>query len=246
MESAHLYGYASVSTLIADAERALKGGAYFSALSLTFSLVSFAANVRYPDTWFTDHADHDEYMLRAFPKYFTADGSYKRKKSKGHDKERFVMWYDDWSNDHNCDPALKDDIQVYHRKLEEKRKVGTAEMPELDGELLYQIRCCLFHESSNNVQFFRLSDAGNQHVSDFMFLISPYSLVKTGPMIMKSVSSDTSDYKNYDGSLIIDVQLLVRHLLHLVKQFFRIDLEPVYDFEDRINVIDASGFYLGG
>lgn len=84
-----------INDLIKDAKLALKSGAYFSALSLSFALVSECANIKYPNAWFDKNANKDKYLKEHFSYKYNNEGKYDTKKYKNHDKERFIMWIDD-------------------------------------------------------------------------------------------------------------------------------------------------------
>lgn len=160
----------TINNLISDAKLALQSGAYFSALSLTFAIISECANIEYPDRWFNDNAEGDEYLQHHFPSHYK-NGKYC---CKNHDRERFQMWIDDCENDHNCDEAIKPQMKNLNDKIEKSRETPNGIMPILNGELVYQLRCTILHEGSDNIEFQnpqKISDIGNSKVSLQMFAL---------------------------------------------------------------------------
>lgn len=161
----------TIKNLISDVKIALQSGAYFSALSLTFAIISECANVEYPDEWFEKNADTDVYLREYFPNHYNKNGKYN---CSNHDRERFQMWIDDWENDHNCDEPLKSQMQNYVKQNKENRKSSNGLLPIENGELLYQLRCTLFHEASSDIEFLnskKISDIGNSRISSENFVL---------------------------------------------------------------------------
>ena len=56
----------TILDLIDDAKTALQSGAYLSAMSLTFAIISECANIEYPDEWFNANAESDKYLHEKF------------------------------------------------------------------------------------------------------------------------------------------------------------------------------------
>lgn len=85
------------------------------------------------------------------------------------------MWIDDWSNSHNCkDAKLAEDMREYEKQMENMRKLSDKEMPCINGELLYQLRCNLFHEGSINIEFSdekKITDNGNSRIQNKNFVL---------------------------------------------------------------------------
>ena len=199
-----------------DAERALSIHSYFSALSLSFALVSECANKCYPDDWFVKYADSCIYLKEHFPNYFKK-GKYK---NKNHDKERFIMWIDG--------------LQKTDREYEDEEKKG---FPVINGELLYQFRCCLLHEGSANIDFKgKISDSNNQNIRRFIIYDNS---------TLKNVYG-TGIFINSNGNRIIEVNIsgLVNFLLHLVEVYYKKNKGKNFNeiiFEDRpVTKVDAG------
>ena len=110
----------TILDLIDDAKTALQSGAYLSAMTLTFAIISECANIEYPDEWFNANAESDKYLQEKFPNYYNNGRYY----NKNHDRERFQMWIDDWENDHNCDESLKSEMNNYAKKTKKTEKHG--------------------------------------------------------------------------------------------------------------------------
>ena len=206
----------TLENLTEDVKTALKAGAHFSALALTFALVSECASITYPDEWFDKNADTDEYMKRQFP-YLYKNGRYTH--PGGHDKERFIMWLDDWENSHNCDDSIKAKMEEYERNTSEFRKATYGISPHINGELLYQLRCSLFHEASNKIDFLskrKISDEGNMNIDSTQFTLS---LDKYNPYEVHMLES-SSTWENGKSSMDISVNGLIYHLLNYIEIFW--------------------------
>ena len=196
----------TIKDLISDARTALEAGSYFSALSLTFAIIAECANIAYPDEWFDKNADTDEYLQKKFPSHYNKNGKYN---CQNHDRERFQMWIDDWENDHSCDKSLKSQMKEYAEKNEEERKTENGSLPIIDGELLYQLRCSLFHNASSDIEFSnskKISDECNSKILQENFVLildncnlsnGVYSVDSSGEMSMSpSVNYIISHYLN--------------------------------------------------
>lgn len=196
----------TIKDLISDAKTALEAGSYFSALSLTFAIIAECANIAYPDEWFDKNADTDEYLQKKFPSHYNKNGKYN---CQNHDRERFQMWVDDWENDHNCDESLKSQMKEYTERINEERKTENGSLPITDGELLYQLRCSLFHNASSDIEFSnsnKISDECNSKIlqENFALILDDcnlsngvYSVDSSGEMSMRpSVNYIISHYLN--------------------------------------------------
>lgn len=207
----------TINNLISDVKTALQSGAYFSALSLTFAIISECANVEYPDKWFEKNADTDTYLREHFPNHYNKNGKYN---CSNHDRERFQMWIDDWENDHNCDEPLKLQMKDYVKWNEENRKSSNGLLPKENGELLYQLRCMLFHEASSDIEFYnskKISDIGNSKISSELFVLV---LEDNNPLNLHSRGSySTSSAGN--SSMVINVNGLIYHYLSLVESYIK-------------------------
>lgn len=209
----------TIKELINDARTALKAEAYFSALSLTFSIISECAKIEYSDKWFSENADTDEYLRANFPSHYK-NGKYN---CPSHDKERFQMWIDDWENGHNCDIKIKEQMEEFAKKNEENRYTDNGLLPFVNGELLYQLRCVLFHEGSANIEFEnikKISDEGNLAISQNNFVLA---IEKNNEfnLYTKSICSKDATGK---ASLEININSLVIHYLNLAERYFQ-DIE---------------------
>ncbi len=206
----------SVKDLIKDAKKALESGAYFSALTLTFALVSECANVKYPDEWFEKNANADSYMRNQFPEYYKS-GKYDS--HKNHDRERFIMWYDDWYNAHNCCEAERKQREELERVLKEHAQLGSVPAPHLNGELLYQLRCTIFHEASSGIKFNapkKISDEGNGRLTSDGFILSleKYNENENYGLMGGSAGENSPSVMN------ISLNGLICHLLYYVGIFY--------------------------
>ena len=208
------YNY-TVKNLIDDVKIALKAGAHFSALALSFTLVSECSKVEYPDEWFDKYAESDEYMCKQFPSYYK-DGKYIKKKN--HDKERFIMWIDDWDNAHNCDESIKVQMKAHELNLLKNRQTEFGLSPYINGELLYQLRCHIFHEASNAIDFQSqlISDEGNKKISSDSFTLS-IDNNNAFDIHITQISTTSSEDKS---TLEINVNGLVYHILDLVELYY--------------------------
>lgn len=205
----------NILDLIDDAKAALKAESYFSALALTFALVSACANKEYPDNWFKENADNDWYLKEHFSNYYSS-GFYKGPPS--HDKERFIMWIDDWENHHVCDDTLKDDMIKYEQQMQTHRQSNYGLTPEINGELLYQLRCSLFHNASDEIDFNnhkKITDHGNQKLvrGTFGLSLDPYNPLHIHIDYCSGISSTSS-------SLNININALIYKLLHYVQLYY--------------------------
>lgn len=207
----------TVNDLIMDAKIALASNAHFSALSLTFAIISECANIEYPDEWFDIHANTDEYLQTHFPTHFK-NGKYN---CSNHDRERFQMWIDDWENDHNCNnETLKQQMQEYKEWNNFQRISSNGLMPRENGELLYQLRCTLFHEASDDIEFHnhkKILDEGNRRISSYEFTLT---LDAKNPMNIHSRGSYTTSLTGF-SSMNINVNGLIYHYLALAELYIK-------------------------
>lgn len=213
----------TIKDLILDARKALKSEAYFSALSLTFAIISECANVEYPDEWFNKNACTDKYLQENFPTHYK-DGKYN---CSNHDKERFQMWIDDWENDHNCNESLESQMKEYAKSKKEFRKTENGLLPIENGELLYQLRCVLFHEASNNIEFNnpqKISDCGNSKISssNFVLTLDSYNQIKFYPQY--TCSTDLSN----GTSMNINVNGLIYYYLDLAEKYINDNKDKIF------------------
>lgn len=231
-------GKITIPQLIEDIRRAEKAGAYFSALSLSFALVSECANVKYPDEWFTENAQNDEYLIEHFPQYYKS-GKYS---NKNHDRERFTMWFDDWSNAHGSSEANKSQMEEFARQEEEFRKSPNGIMPRVNGELLYQIRCCLLHEGSDDIEFHnnkKILDEGNKNITAFDFVVTEYK--ELYPAGGESCCVGSSG----NASISVDVQGLINTILHFVQLYYDRDMKNEHNAFNTISITDTTKRYIG-
>lgn len=208
-----MYSYYTVKNLIEDARIALKSEAYFSALALTFALVAECSNIEYPDSWFKENADKDEYLQRKFPDYYE-DGKYKGPRT--HDKERFIMWIDDQENAHNCEDAIKEQMEEYEKSILKCRQLNGILTPHIDGEFLYQLRCNLLHEASSDIDFRKkITDSGNKRIRPDMFTLVLDKYTSFGTYIVAS-SSTSSNFASFS----ISVTAIIDNLLRAVENYY--------------------------
>ena len=207
-----------IDDLIKDAKIALEAGAYFSSLMLTFALVSECAKIEYPDDWFEKNAEADEYLKEHFHRNYK-NGKYN---NKNHDKERFVMWIDDWSNSHNCkDAKLAEDMKEYEKQMENMRKLSDKKMPCINGELLYQLRCNLFHEGSINIEFSdekKITDNGNSRIQNKNIALKIDNSNKFD--IHLHVFFIRKDNDREESGMYININELIYSLLSMVKKYY--------------------------
>lgn len=199
-----------IDDLIKDAKIALEAGAYFSSLMLTFALVSECAKIEYSDDWFEKNAETDEYLKEHFPRNYK-NGKYN---NKNHDKERFVMWIDDWSNSHNSSDKLEEDMIEYENKMEDLRNFNGTKMPWLNGELLYQLRCNLFHEGSVNIEFSnekKITDNGNAHIINKNFIFTLHSNNKLNIYFHNSFVRKDDSFVEREAGMNINLNGLIHH-----------------------------------
>ena len=205
----------TINDLISDAKLALESNAHFSALSLMFAIISECANVEYPDEWFNKYAENDEYLQKHFPSHYQ-NGKYN---CNNHDRERFQMWIDDWENTHNCnDETLKQQMQEYKEWKDIQRISSNGLMPRENGELLYQLRCTLFHEASDNIEFHnykKISDEGNRKISSDGFTLT---LDAKNPMNIHSRGFYTTSSTGL-STMNINVNGLIYHYLALAELY---------------------------
>lgn len=216
----------NINDLINDAKLALKSGAHFSALSLSFALVSECANVEYPDEWFDENADNDDYLKKHFSNKYN-NGKY-NKGNKNHDKERFVMWIDDQNNSHNCSPQMKEAMKKYEQQRSEFRKCDNdLLLPELNGELLYQLRCELSHKASSYIEFNnekKISDEGNKRITNDGFI-----LVLDDDKPFSKLPYITSEANAVSSKMKIGINKLILKLLRLVESYYNQNKEKKFN-----------------
>lgn len=213
----------TILNLISDAKLALQSEAYFSALSLTFAIISECANMEYPDEWFDKNASTDEYMKEHFPNHYDKNGKYK---CLSHDKERFQMWIDDWKNDHNCVEPLKSKMKRYKDNVEKSREFDSAPTPRVTGELLYRLRCTLFHEASSNIDFQKLTDIGNSTIlpQEFTLVLdqNPHpTFVSTTSKKDACISDQSNNKSEYQSSLNINISSIIEHCLSYAEKYYK-------------------------
>lgn len=224
-----------INDLIKDAKLALKSEAYFSALSLSFALVSECANIKYPNEWFDKNANEDKYLKEHFSYKYNNKGKYDTKKYKNHDKERFTMWIDDWNNSHNCNAEIKEQMEEYeqqrclHRKCCDNKLI----LPELNGELLYQLRCAIFHQGSSHIEFNnknKISDEGNKQITNgnFILMLDDDNPFYKLPYVISETDMISSKIK-------IGVNKLVLQLLRLVELYYNENLNKKFN---TIHILD--------
>lgn len=231
------YGTIPISVLADEAEKTLDNHCYFAALALSFALVSRCAAIKYPDEWFDENAQNDEYLQTHFP-WMYRNGTYSNRRS--HDTERFCMWWDDWSSSHSLpDGELKDHMVEFEQSYAEFRDNGEDEngnklppIPTLDGELLYRIRCAFVHDATNIFDFDKLHDAGNKTIGSFRFVIDKLNPYHTG--------STCSGCGPTCNEFHVSVQGLVGEMLHHVRKYCN-DRELDVDC---IKAVDETGTYF--
>ena len=207
----------TIENLIEDVKIAFKSGALFSALALTFALVSECANIEYTDEWFDENADTDEYMRKQFP-YLYKNGKYTH--PSGHDKERFIMWYDDWYNAHNCDKSEIEQRKELEKVVSWHTRPESIPSPFLNGELLYQLRCTILHEASSNIEFQsrnKITDEGNKRIVSDKFTLT---LDKYNPIGNYGLTSGVAG-EDGPSSMNICIGGLIDHLLFYVEMYYR-------------------------
>lgn len=122
----------------------------------------------------------------------------------GCDSKAYVAWYDMWEE------SIKNEI-------EKNRQSECGVLPRLDGSFLYQIRCMVLHTTSIDIDFTnskKITDEANQHITNFTFSISePNEFMLGGSLYGR--------YSNGEGTAVIDIQGLVKDLLHLVEIYYR-------------------------
>ena len=206
----------TILDLIDDAKTALQSGAYLSAMTLTFAIISQCANIEYPDEWFNANAESDKYLQEKFPNYYNNGRYY----NKNHDRERFQMWIDDWENDHNCDESLKSEMNNYAKKNEENRETRYGLMPEENGELLYQLRCSILHEASIDIDFRnqkKISDNGNAAIVPDLFTLV-FDVNNELNIYARGAYGISSEGKS---SMSINVNGFVYHYLYLAELYYQ-------------------------
>ena len=218
--------YMEINNLIDDAKLALENGAFFSALTLSFALVSECANIAYPDEWFSKYADNNEYMKKQFSYHFR-NGKYAN--NGNHDKERFIMWIDRWKI-----PTEFGEGETILKKYRESRAFPS---PELNGELIYQLRCNLIHEGSSDIAFSddkKISHKGNSKIASDKFALAIENEKKqSGRLVFCGHACENSD-----SGIVISVNGLIFFLLGYVELFYKtIGVEefkkiPVYDYRN--------------
>ncbi len=138
------------------------------------------------------------------------------------DKERFIRWVNKY--------AIKD--------FWESPNHTNYHTPYLNAELLYQIRCCLFHEGSNYVDFsnpkvISIQDNRNLNASTFVYIIhTPNSYGFSHP---QGGSMGQSDF------LHIPLESIIQPLILAVQSY--IDLQPSKDVSLKMHVIDYTKTY---
>lgn len=205
----------SFKELILDAKKALEAEAYFSAMSLTFAIISACANVEYPDDWFKLNAEHDDYLIKNFPSHYK-NGKYIY---SNHDKERFQMWVDDWENSHNCEESIKEQMEEYKNAKDNERRSDNGIFPEINGELLYQLRCVFFHEASSEIEFnnpAKIADEGNKKIDPKKFTLT---IVKNNSFDLYANNSSSLDSSGA-ATLDINVNAFICHYLRLAEKYF--------------------------
>lgn len=229
-----LYKYCSVDilALVSEAEKTLNNHCYFAAFSMAFALMSKCAVIEYPDDWFSNKADTDDYLKVHFPNKYK-NGKYAG--NRNHDAERFCMWWDDWDSSHNLpDDSLKDNMIRYEIKREENRRNDDGSLiPMIDGELLYKIRCAFLHEASNDVDCCKLHDEGNNKIDKIYFVVDELNPMSYGGTVFNCML--------YSNEFHVYVQGLVRHILHRVRLYCARNKSSI---SSCINVIDVTGTYF--
>ena len=230
--------FLQIPELIEDAKRALRANALFSALSLSLSLAAECSKFKYPDEWFEEKADNDPYLMKQFPNYFDENGIYLHKKSKNHDKERFMMWFDDWNNSHNCSNDIKQEMIDFEEKNEEHRRNKDGSIsPDINGEILYQIRCKLFHEGTNAIDFQnKIMDIGNHNIGDFNYVLTDASK----PFLGIYGHSSSSSIQPGSSSMNIYLPELVNGLCYYVELYYSKNAPKSFN---KIQVIDYTDVY---
>ena len=179
MQPPYITKFYDITDLIKEVKSSLKYNNHFSALILTFMLISECANIEYPDKWFEKNAKDDEYLKKHFPKHYTNNGKYI---CKNHDKERFQMWIDDWENFHNYKGEIGEKEKEYLEFQKTHRKTENGILPVMNGELLYQLRSSLIHTGYKDIDFTsKIRDEGNKNLSNNEFILI---IEKNSPYIM--------------------------------------------------------------
>ncbi len=234
----------SIPQLIDDAKRALKSNAIFSALALTLSLVAECSEIEYPDRWFSannsENPNNNEYMKDKFFYNYNLHGQYIAA-NRGHDRERFTMWIDDFYNNNNCDDSIKEAMEEYMEVSKDARQTEFGELPTLEsGELWYQIRCKLFHTGSNDINFSRLNDEGNKKVKEFIYIINSLNEFDTGGASVYSIDNQQNSEMHID--IVTEISMLLNFVTIYynknkdTKTFNNIkikDFENIYSTENR-------------
>lgn len=212
MQPPYTIKFYDITDLIQEVKSSLKYNNHFSALILTFMLISECVNIEYPNKWFEKNAEDDEYLKKHFPKHYTNNGKYI---CKNHDKERFQMWVDDWENFHNYKKEIGEEEKKYLEHQKSHRKTEHGILPIVNGELLYQLRSSLVHTGSKDIDFnFKITDNGNKHLSNNKFILiieedSPYTIY------VRSASIDSYN----DCSLYINITELIKHYIYLIEKY---------------------------
>lgn len=211
----------SIPAFIEDVKRAIAANAQFSALCLTLALVDECATFE----WRKTHPSED----------------YKSQKNEQAYTEWYNMWYKPLKKD---DDKMKDQMKKVENKRKEYRKSTidtisngkiqkkTLITPQLDGKLLYKIRCSILHAVSTNIDFKNcgLEDSANRNIKDFTIVINEPNIYSTGGV---SYSCD----ENKNASIEMTIQWLVNTLLNSIKNYYENNKDNI-----KFNTIKAIDF----
>ena len=168
----------NILDLIEDIKRAMKADAWFSALSLTFALVSKCGKVQYNNS--------DSYnFIHWVDDYITKDNS--------------VCWEKRPNKNGKMTKKVSHQVRNYNNS---KQELDISE-PYMNGELLYQLRCALLHGASDNVKFNELSHCKpNTNIKSYNF----HYQISTQYIEMgwSNIQSSVDCYDNYSMTVPID------------------------------------------
>ncbi|WP_455533018.1 hypothetical protein [Roseburia inulinivorans] len=205
----HLKSPITVPKLIDDGRRALDANASFAGLCVAFALVDECAGVEWR------HAHGCE-------------------RSEGDNEKSWIEWYDMWFTAKGCKPEDKALMIKFEKERRKHCLVnGKARIPQLDGHMLYKIRCAFLHAMSGNVDFSKSGDAANRGIEDFSVMISKPSF------LMDGTCAETDGHGH--NKISIDVGERARELLHLVEQYYN-EHDPK-DFNIIVGY-DFTGLYV--
>ena len=128
------------------------------------------------------------------------------------------------------------------KSVEDRKTDFGKVLPSFDGEVIYQLRCCILHEASSDIDFEndkKITDKENKGVL--------FTLILDDTCIScNSFSVDSNDKKTID----VEVSGFVNLILHCVEVFYKRKLSTVSTTKEKdeifnkIKVIDYTGIYI--